>query len=125
MTGPSGSKSRILVVEDEAITRHAAVEMLDEAGFEVFEAQDGTEAIRVLDSVADIRVVMTDIDMPSGLDGIRLAACIDRRWPEIGVVVVSGKVRPALGDVPARGHFFRKPYDAEAVTRVIRRLAEG
>jgi two-component system, response regulator PdtaR len=123
MTGPSGSKPRILVVEDEAITREAAVEMLEEAGFEVLEAGNGTEAIRVLDGVDGIRVVMTDIDMPAGLDGIRLAACIDRRWPGIGVVVVSGKVRPAPGDVPARGHFFRKPYEAEAVTRVIRRLA--
>lgn len=125
MAGPSAPKRAVLVVEDEAISRHAAVEMLEEAGLEVLEAGNGTEAVRILETREDIRAVLTDIEMPDGLDGVRLAACIARRWPRIGIVVVSGKVRPAPGDVPARGHFFRKPYDEAAVTDLVRRLAEA
>jgi two-component system, response regulator PdtaR len=123
MTGPSEPNPRVLVVEDEAVIRHAAAEMLADAGFEVLEARHGTEAIQVLEGTEGVRVVMTDIDMPAGLDGVKLAACIHRRWPRIGLVVVSGKVRPAPGDVPPEAHFFRKPYDEAAVTRIIRRLA--
>lgn len=123
MTGLPGPRPIVLVVEDEVVTRHAAVAMVADAGFAPLEAADGTEAVRILDSVGGVRVVMTDIDMPAGLDGVKLAACIHRRWPGIGIVVVSGKVQPPPGDVPPDARFFRKPYDEAAVAKVIREMA--
>ncbi|KQT60939.1 response regulator receiver protein [Methylobacterium sp. Leaf456] len=110
----------VLVVEDDAVTRHAAVAMLEDAGYAVREASNGNEAIRLLDREVGIRAVVTDIDMPLGIDGIKLAACINRRWPEIGIVITSGKVRPKDGDVPAQGRFVRKPYTEEQVLNAIR-----
>lgn len=110
----------MLVVEDDAVTRHAAVAMLEDAGYAVREASNGNEAIRLLDREVGIRAVVTDIDMPLGIDGIKLAACINRRWPEIGIVITSGKVRPKDGDVPAQGRFVRKPYTEEQVLNAIR-----
>lgn len=112
----------MLVVEDDAVTRHAAVAMVGDAGYAVREATNGNEAIRILDHEPGIRLVLTDIDMPLGIDGIKLAACIHRRWPGIGIVITSGKVRPAPGDVPADGQFIRKPYTEEQVLGAIRRL---
>lgn len=112
----------MLVVEDDAVTRHAAVEMIAEAGYAVREASNGNAAIRMLDAdeAADVRVVVTDIDMPLGIDGIKLAACITRRWPGIGIVITSGKVRPSPGDVPPDGLFIRKPYTEESLIAAIR-----
>ncbi len=118
----------VLVVEDDAVTRHAAVAMVGDAGYAVREATNGNEAIRILDHEAGIRVVVTDIDMPLGIDGIKLAACIHRRWPGIGIIITSGKVRPKDGDVPAQGRFIRKPYSEEQVIGAIRallRLSQG
>lgn len=104
--------------------RHAAVELIGEAGFTVREAANGNEAIRMLDREQDaggaVCVVVTDIDMPLGIDGIKLAACIDRRWPRIGIVITSGKVRPSPGDVPTDGLFIRKPYTEESLVAAIR-----
>jgi two-component system, response regulator PdtaR len=109
----------VLVVEDEPVTRHAAVQMLDDAGFAVIAAPDGIEAMRLLETVAGIRAVFTDIDMPRGMDGVRLAACLSQRWPGIGVVVTSGKRLPSPGDIPPGAAFFRKPYDEDAVLAAI------
>lgn len=100
--------------------RCAAVELIVEAGFTVREATNGNEAIRLLDREVGIRVVVTDIDMPLGIDGIKLAACIDRRWPRIGIVITSGKVRPSPGDIPTDGLFIRKPYTEECLVAAIR-----
>lgn len=119
------AKPTVLVVEDDAVTRHAAAAMIGDAGFSVCEATNGNEAIRVLDREAGIRVVVTDIDMPLGIDGIKLAACIHRRWPGIGIVITSGKVRPKEGDVPALGRFIRKPYSEEQVIGAIRAVLAG
>ena len=110
----------VLVVEDDAVTRHAAVAMIGDAGFSVREATNGNDAIRILDREVGIRVVVTDIDMPFGIDGIKLAACVHRRWPGVGIVITSGKVRPKAGDVPAQGRFVRKPYSEEQVIEAIR-----
>ncbi|MBD8905873.1 response regulator [Methylorubrum zatmanii] len=110
----------VLVVEDDAVTRRAAVEMIAEAGYAVREATDGNVAIRLLDEEEGVRVVVTDIDMPLGIDGIRLAACITRRWPRIGIVITSGKVLPIPGDVPPEALFLRKPYSEESLVAAIR-----
>ena len=113
-------RATVLVVEDDAVTRHAAVAMIGDAGFAVREAGNGNEAIRILDREVGIRAVVTDIDMPLGIDGIKLAACVHRRSPEIGIVITSGKVRPKEGDVPAQGRFVRKPYSEEQLIGAIR-----
>lgn len=111
----------MLVVEDDVVTRRAAVEMIEDAGYATCEACNGNAAIRVLDEEGEgVRVVVTDIDMPLGIDGIKLAACIARRWPGIGIVITSGKVRPAPGDVPPDGLFIRKPYSEEGLVAAIR-----
>ncbi len=113
----------ILVVEDEPILRMTAVDFVAEAGFDVVEATDASQAIAILERRVDIRVVFSDIDMPRGLDGMRLAALIRRRWPPIELILVSGKVAPRIDELPARGVFFTKPYQERDVVAAIRRFA--
>ncbi len=114
----------VLVVEDDTVTRYAAVTMIGDAGFSTREATNGNEAIRILDREVGIRIVVTDIDMPPGIDGIKLAACIHRRSPQIGIIITSGKVRPKDGDVPSQGRFIRKPYTEDQLIGAIRALLD-
>src|SRR4051794_37756643 len=59
----------ILLVEDEFLIRTHAAEVIRDAGFEVAEAANADEAIIILESRRDIRVVFTDIRMPRSMDG--------------------------------------------------------
>lgn len=72
-------KELVLVVEDEALIRMNSVDMIREFGFGVVEAVDADEAVSLLESVPDIKVVFTDIQMAGSMDGLRLAAFIRDR----------------------------------------------
>ena len=111
-----------LIVEDEFLVRVFAVDIAEEAGFSAVEAADADEALRVLQQRLDIRVVLTDIDVPGDMDGLELAQAIRSRWPPIQVVVTSGKMRPAADELPERSHFVPKPYDFWRLTGLLREL---
>jgi CheY-like chemotaxis protein len=115
-------KTVILVVEDEAIIRMGAVQLLEDAGFVVVEAGNADDAMRILESRNDIRAVFTDINMPGTLDGMRLARAVRGRWPPIHLIVTSGLIFPNADDLPPGGRFIRKPYDPNDVIATIREL---
>jgi CheY-like chemotaxis protein len=97
----------VLVVEDEFLVRMQAVDMIEEAGFDAIEANNADEAIRLLETRKDIRIVFTDIEMPGSMDGLRLARAIRDRWPPIELILTSGKHQFSSNEIPARGHFGR------------------
>lgn len=113
----------VLVVEDEPLLRLAAMDMVEDAGFEAVAAADATEAVRILETRADIRVVFTDIDMPRGIDGMRLAAAIRDRWPPIAIILTSSRGAVAEAELPPRAVFLPKPYREERVVAELRRMA--
>ena len=114
----------VLVVEDEAIVRMSIVEELEEAGFEVFEAANAAKAIEVLIANNRIEVMFTDIDMPGGVDGLKLAASVRDRWPPIKIIVTSGHRKVNVDALPVEARFMLKPYEAEAVIRSIREMTQ-
>lgn len=113
----------VLIVEDEPLLRLMAVDMVEEAGFRVIEAANATEAVLILESRADIRIVFTDIDMPNGIDGLALAACIRDRWPPVQIIVTSGKPFPKAGLLPDRSVFYSKPYRQDQIVAELHRMA--
>ncbi len=112
----------VLVVEDEPLLRLAGIDLIEAAGYEAVAASDATEAIAILESRDDIRVVFTDVDMPRGVDGMRLAAIIRDRWPPIKVIVVSGHIEDPGDVIPAETVFFSKPYREEEIVATIRQM---
>lgn len=116
-------KPIILVVEDDPLLRMAAVDMVEGAGFEAIEAANSAEAIEILENRLDIRVVFTDIDMPPGIDGIRLAALIRDRWPPVQLIITSGHRTPPSGSLPSDSTFYSKPYPEIEVVATMRRMA--
>jgi CheY-like chemotaxis protein len=112
----------VLIVEDEPLLRMMAVDMVEAAGFAAVEAADASDAVDILERRTDIRIVFTDIDMPRGLDGIRLAALIRDRWPPIEIIITSGHEEPDPSHLPDRSVFFRKPYRHDQVVAELLRM---
>jgi two-component system, response regulator PdtaR len=113
----------VLVVEDQTLVRMFMTDFLDEAGFKVFEAVGADEALTVLEARPDVQAVVTDIEMPSSMNGIELTHVIRDRWPGVGVVVTSGRQRPGQDDLPDEVVFLAKPYLPDTVITVIRQMA--
>jgi CheY-like chemotaxis protein len=116
-------KPIVLIVEDEPLLRMSASDFVSDAGFEPLEAANATEAVALLESRRDIRLVFTDVDMPLGMDGLKLAALIRNRWAPIPILVTSGRCELKPGALPARCAFLPKPYQPETVVAALRRLA--
>lgn len=112
----------VLVVEDEAIIRMSIVAELEEAGFEVFEASNAAQAIDVLIANNRIQLMFTDVDMPGGVDGLKLAASVRDRWPPIKIIVTSGHRRIDVDALPVEARFMAKPYDLNSVILSIREM---
>src|SRR4029079_19346540 len=121
MTSAS-ARQVVLVVEDDAIQRLAATFMLEDAGFEAIEAVDTDDAIRILESRSDIRLIFTDIDMPGSRGGMTLTADVRDRWPPIEIIMTSGQVLEKDVRLPARSVFFAKPYLPQNVIATMRQM---
>lgn len=100
----------ILVVEDEPLVRMDLSDFLRDAGFDVLEAGNGDEAVRILELHDEVRLVVTDVDMPGSMDGLKLARAVADRWPPVRIIVVSGHRLVERGDIPDGSLFFPKPY---------------
>jgi CheY-like chemotaxis protein len=112
----------ILLVEDEALFRTLEVEVLREAGFWVLEAQDADEAFECLKRREDIKAVLTDVSMPGSVNGFEFARLVAQGWPEVGVLVISGRALPKEGDLPPSAVFVPKPIRPDALVEMVRSL---
>jgi CheY-like chemotaxis protein len=113
----------VLLAEDEALVRMTAADVLrEEGGFKVVEVVNADEALTVLEATADVRALVTDVEMPGSLDGFTLARVVKQAWPHIGVVVTSGRMAPGPNELPSGAQFIRKPYmpaDLVAAVRAV------
>jgi CheY-like chemotaxis protein len=79
---------RALVVDDDALIRMDAADILIDAGFRPYEASGADDAITILeDSAGQIQLLLTDVQMPGGRDGFALARDCAYRWPHIEMLV--------------------------------------
>ena len=81
--------NRILVAEGEAMLRIIAVEMLEDAGFTVFQAGDGEEALALLKANPEIELLVSDIKMPR-MDGYALVQAGREFKPDLKIVLMTG-----------------------------------
>jgi CheY-like chemotaxis protein len=120
----AAKKPVVLIVEDEPLVRMLGADLLTEAGFQVVEAGDSDEAVQALAAHPEIQVVFTDVNMPGPLDGLKLASLVSERRPDLKVLVGSGVVRPAEGQLGAGVRFMAKPYRPAAVVESIREMLQ-
>jgi CheY-like chemotaxis protein len=125
-TGAGAAK--ILVVEDDPDVLDVAVESLRLLGYVVLTAPDGPSALAVLRRDPDIRILLSDIVMPHGMNGVELAREAVRLRPELRVLLASGYPVAALprngGDdsVLKEFPFLSKPYRSSQLAAALRGL---
>jgi DNA-binding NtrC family response regulator len=115
---PSSAAPVVLVVENDVLLRLATARNLRDAGFEVIEAANPAEAIRILDHIV-VDVLFSDVDMPGNLDGLALAQWVHRTRSDTRIILTSAATMTP-GDVKEYVSFLPKPYAEKDVERLVR-----
>ena len=114
----------VLLVEDDAAVRECLHEVLDELGGQVNDAANAAEALERIAAEGVLDVLVTDLLLGPGPNGLALIAAARQRWPGMRAVLISGTdvQDPALdpGD-----RFLRKPFDVDTLTRTVSELIAG
>jgi DNA-binding NtrC family response regulator len=119
------SATPILVVDDEPGLRRLACQTLERAGYATLEAEDGTQALGVLEQSGGlVALVLSDIRMPN-LGGIELEQICRERWPSLPVMLMSGEVtRDWVGRLArSDAHpVLRKPFLGDTLVELVRSM---
>ena len=109
----------LLLVEDDARVRAATASGLEELGYRVVAAEDGEEALALLERHGDIRLVVSDVVMP-GMSGPELGRVIAARRPGLGLLYVTGYAGDAAQAADLAGaEVLRKPFTIAALDRAL------
>ncbi|MEC3909042.1 response regulator [Sphingobium sp. CR2-8] len=123
---PADDKQTVLVVEDDVLVRMHGVDILEDAGFTVLEAETADDAIMLLQGQQDVHLLFSDIDMPGSMNGLELAQLVRDRWPKVRLLLTSGHHHIAEEALPEHGRFVRKPWTRERLIATIQAtLAAG
>jgi PAS domain S-box-containing protein len=126
-TESAGGKESILVVEDDTFVRRFAVRELVRLGYSVFEAENGPAALELLSMTGPVDLLFTDVVMPGGLSGRRLADEVSQRHPSVKVLFTSGYTDNAIvhhGRLDPGVHLLAKPYRRIDLARTVRRVLD-
>lgn len=114
--------SRVLVIDDSAAVRRTVRRILEFAGYQVLEAPDGRQGLRMQEhQPADL--VVADIFMPE-MDGIELLLELRITFPETPVVAMSGEKRMLDVARELGAPVIQKPFSAEELSDLIKRELE-
>jgi two-component system response regulator FlrC len=116
-------EERVLVVDDEPSVRRFAARVLKEEGYHVHEAQDGAEALALLESGASlIDCVVSDVMMPR-LNGVELLQALSLRHPGLPVLLMSayGTAELVERGIAAPCGILAKPFDPDTLVDVVRK----
>ncbi len=115
-----GDGKRVLLVDDEPAIREAVTYTLQDSGYEVFTAEDGTDALALYHQRgSQIDIVLTDISMGQ-MDGVTLTRALKKLNPAVRVIVSSGhfqKENVAILEALGVRNFLDKPYTADKLLR--------
>ena len=112
---------RVLVVDDSGLARRRARAILESAGFEVLEAEDGMAALESY-FVEKPDIVLLDLVM-KGMYGLDVLARLKEMDPTAKVIVVSADVQTSSHELVAQGGaagFLVKPVDANEVLTLVK-----
>jgi len=119
--------SKILVVEDEKAVREIACRILRSRGYNVLEAENGVEALRLAQNYEHhIHLAVTDVVMP-GIGGKTVIARLEKFRPGIKALFISGYTENAIvhhGILDSGVDFLPKPFTADGLARKIREMLD-
>ncbi len=125
---PVSGKTTILIVDDEPLVRMVAVDVLEELGYFVLEADDAPSALRVLNSRPDIDLLVTDVGLPNGMNGRQLADAVRADRPDLPVLFVTGYAENAVlnhGHLDRGMQVLTKPFAGDVLARRVAELTRS
>ena len=125
---------RIVIADDAVLLREGVARLLTDAGFEVVATYGDAESLLMDLQTGSVGVCVLDIKMPPTFtdEGLRAAAAIRARWPQVGVLVLSQYVELGLAirlladGVEGLGYLLKdRVADVEEFVDAVRRVGEG
>jgi PAS domain S-box-containing protein len=116
-------RERVLVVEDERQVRELTAKLLRGLGYQVLDAADGKSGLELLARSGAVDLLLTDVELRSGMSGIELAHTARRRLPALKVLLMSGYPDKALEQAGAgegRYELIAKPFEKTELARRVR-----
>ncbi len=128
-TQPSAGRSgeTILVVEDDPDVRNYMVSCLQELGYHVLQASDGASGLETIKRVPSVRLLLTDLGLPGGIDGRILSEQARSRRPALKVLLATAYAAAALvhdGKLDPGIELLSKPFGFHDLAERIRRLLD-
>ncbi|HZB55679.1 MAG TPA: MASE4 domain-containing protein [Reyranella sp.] len=120
-TSPGAAAGKVLLVEDNVDVAEVSQAMLEQIGYTVRLAADARQAL-VLFEAEEFDLVVSDIVMPGGMNGIELAEELRHRSPRLPIVLVSGYAASASA-APEQFPVLRKPFRMEQLAQAIARVS--
>lgn len=108
-----------MIVEGNEILRMLADDALSLAGKQVIACKCAEEALQVLERGEHVDLVMSNIRMPGQIDGLELAKTIWQRWPNLPVILTSGRRLSPLEQLPPQTFFLAKPWTLDVFYNAI------
>ena len=96
------ARSRILIVDDEASVRGVTLQVLKLAGHDVQTAENGCEALELIDAGESYELMLLDVSMPR-MDGMELVRELEHRGVDTPVLLMSGHAAQGLPESDAEG----------------------
>ena len=118
-------KTKILVVDDEAIVRESLRDWLSDVGHQVFIAEDGPHALEIIEE-EKLGIVIADLVMP-GMDGIELLKKAKEISPSIEVIIITayGSIPTAIAAMREGAYdYIEKPFCPERAELLVEKLVE-
>jgi DNA-binding response OmpR family regulator len=120
-------RGTLLLVEDEAVLRSLVSQFLRSAGYEVAEAEDGGEGVRVYQEKGPFDLLLVDLNLPV-FSGVEVCRRVKSRCPSQKVMICSAAIvsehEEALMGLGV-DHFLTKPYHPENLLAHIRQEIDG
>jgi PAS domain S-box-containing protein len=127
-TGYHAGTETVLVVEDNADVRDYASNLLASLGYSVVVAENGNEAIALMQGGERIDLLFTDVVLPGGMDGGRLANHFRTVWPQGKILFTSGYTRQAIekeGRLNPGQRLLPKPYGRKELVAALEAVFAG
>ena len=114
----------VLLVEDDPIILDATAETLSEGGCTVRPATSYEEAIEALGDCPHAAVLVTDIVLDGSSSGLDLVREVHSQRPDMGIILLSGEVRPKSASLPDRALFCTKPCAPGALLTLVQECGD-
>ena len=124
-----GGNEALLVLEDDPDVRGFAAELLEKLGYRVWQAEDGKQALSVLEQHSEIALALTDVILPSGMSGPDFVQKALKLIPGLKAVYMSGYAPEAhkmkASRLNGEAEILMKPFSAATLAQTIRSTLDG